>query len=149
MAESFGLTTIYDQTLASNLISAKRSYEINIEGYSISDSASYSNPELIKTINIDPFSTGMIFITLFDFQGTETTTANTFIGINPIGFIPNMNKFVIPIYRSKEASFIHTANSAYCNVKFASTSNELLIYGYDTTFKTGYLWLQGLILILS
>lgn len=149
MAEAVGLTTPYDQTLAVNVISAKRIYTVNIQAYNLqANQYTYQNPLLISTTDIETFSSGLLIINLYDSQGYSNSTRSAYRSLIPTIIIPNMSKFSISVDTGKDnESYISTAISGYASALFETTSNQLKIYGY-TSFQA-YLWLNITILILS
>lgn len=154
MAESIGLTTPYDQILASNLISAKRSYFINIQGYYLAGgTGSYSDPILLNTTTIDSFTSGICIIQLYDNEGsTSGRNENAYVSVNPVIIIPNMDIFAISVTDGRSDHQNQSTNGTnsgniYGSLIFKTTGNQFLVYGF--AFNTAYIWLHMIILIIN
>ena len=149
MAEAVGLTTPCDQALASNVISAKRIYTVNIMAhYMPSNTTSYQSQLLISTTNIEPFTSGLLIINLYDYSGTAITALHAYRTIIPVVIIPNMSKFAVSVFSGRtDNSFESTTNATYASALFETSSTELKIYSY--TMYQAYLWLNLTILILA
>ena len=149
MAEAVGLTTPYDQALASNVISAKRIYTVNIVAQNMpSNTTSYQNQLLVSTTNIEPFTSGLLIINLYDYYGSATTASRAYRTIMPVVIIPNMSKFAVSVFSGRTDNiFESTANANYASALFETSSTELKIYSY-TTYQA-FLWLNLTILILA